>query len=161
MRRVLAALTAALCAGSLALRAADAPPPSAAAPADQELQKAKQQAAFEQERLRRQFSAFQQSLLTLAQRYEKSGKAEEREKAIVLRQAIDLAGREGVDNQFNKLVATLTASGISLQDINAAIGQNQQLTKTLREMIAVLLTDNQTAKLKEEQRRLQDLLKRR
>lgn len=159
MRRVLAALTATLFAGSLALRAADAPPPSAAAPTDQELQKAKQQAAFEQERLRRQFNAFQQSLLTLAQRYEKSGKAEEREKAVVLRQAIDLAGREGVDNQFNKLVATLTASGISLQDINAAIGQNQQLTKTLREMIAVLLTDNQTAKLKEEQRRLQDLLK--
>src|SRR5205085_4772351 len=42
----------------------------------------------------------------------------------------------------------------------AAIGQNEQLTKTLREMIDLLLTDNQTAKLKEEQRRLQDLLKR-
>src|SRR5205823_14607531 len=117
------------------------------------------QAAFEQERLRREFAAFEQSLLTLAQRYEKSSKPEDREKAQALRQAIDLAAREGVDNQFNKLVATLTASGISLQDINAAIGQNEQLTRTLREMIDILLTDNQTAKLKEEQRRLQDLLK--
>jgi hypothetical protein len=156
MQRVLAVMTVALLAASVSLRAADPPKPAA----DQELQKAKQQAAYEQERLRREFSAFQQSLLTLAQRYEKSSKAEDREKALVLRQAIDLAAKEGIDNQFNKLVATLTASGISLQEINAAIGQNTQLTRTLREMIDLLLTDNQTAKAKEEQRRLQDLLKR-
>src|SRR5262249_41413737 len=52
-----------------------------------------------------------------------------------------------------------TSSGITLTEINSAIGQNDQLTKTLREMIAILLTDNQSAKLKEEQLRLQDLLK--
>ena len=70
----------------------------------------------------------------------------------MLRQAIELAAKEGVDNQFNKLVSTLTGSGITLGEIDAAIGQNEQLTKTLREMIAILLTDNQAAKLKEEQR---------
>jgi hypothetical protein len=155
MKRVLAVLTVTFLAASvsLSLRAADTPP------TDSNTKKDQQQAAYEQERLRREFAAFQQSLLTLAQRYEKSSKAEDREKALVLRQAIDLAAKEGVDGQFNKLVATLTASGISLQDINAAIGQNEQLTKTLREMIDILLTDNQTAKLKEEQRRLQELLK--
>jgi hypothetical protein len=139
-----------------AVRAAD---PPASAPTDTELQKAKQQAAFEQERLRRQFGDFQRSLLTLAQRYEKSAKAEDREKAIVLRQAIELATREGIDNQFNKLVAALTSSGITLQEINAAIGQNEQLSRNLREMIGILLSDSQSAKLKEEQRRLAELLK--
>src|SRR5438105_4500320 len=153
MKRAFAVLTAALLATSVSLRAADTPTPAG------DLQKDKQQAAYAQERLRREFAAFEQSLLTLAQRYEKSSKAEDREKAVALRQAIDLAAREGIDNQFNKLVATLTASGISLQEINAAIGQNEQLTKALREMIDILLTDNQTAKLKEEQRRLADLLK--
>jgi hypothetical protein len=154
MKRALAVLTAAFLAIPVALRAADAPsgPPDA--------KKDQLQAAYTQERLRREFAAFEQSLLTLAQRYEKSSKQEDREKAVVLRQAIDLAAKEGIDNQFNKLVTTLTASGVSLQDINAAIGQNEQLTKTLREMIDLLLTDNQTAKLKEEQRRLQELLKR-
>jgi hypothetical protein len=154
MKRVLAVLTAVALTTTVALRAADAPSGPSDAKKDQ------LQAAYTQERLRREFAAFEQSLLTLAQRYEKSGKQEDREKAVVLRQAIELAAKEGVDNQFNKLVATLTASGISLQDINAAIGQNEQLTKTLREMIDLLLTDNQTAKLKEEQRRLQELLKR-
>src|SRR5207248_10409624 len=123
MPRFLAVLTATLLAASFTLRA-DTPKPAA--------EDDRQKAAFEQERLRREFSAFQQSLLTLAQRYEKSSKTEDREKALVLRQAIDLAAKEGIDNQFNKLVATLTASGISLQDINAAIGQNEQLTRTLR-----------------------------
>ena len=97
--------------------------------------------------------------MTLAQRYEKSAKAEDREKAIVLRQAIELATREGIDNQFNKLVAALTSSGITLQEINAAIGQNEQLSRNLREMIAILLSDSQSAKLKEEQQRLAELLK--
>lgn len=136
---------------------ADTPP--AATPTEAQLQKAKQQAAFEQERLRRQYGDFQRSLLTLAQRYEKSTKLEEREKALALRQAIELSAREGIDNQFNRLVVALTSSGITLQEINSAIGQNEQLAKTLREMIAILLTDSQSARLKEEEKRLQDLLK--
>src|SRR5436190_16484056 len=153
MRRLLLAVAIAF----VATARAAAPPGSA--PAEADLQKAKQQAAFEQERLRRQFGDFQRSLLTLAQRYEKSAKPEDREKAIVLRQAIDLATREGIDNQFNKLVTTLTSSGITLQEINAAIGQNEQLARTLREMIGILLSDSQAAKTKEEQRRLAELLK--
>lgn len=115
--------------------------------------------AFEQERLRQQFAAFQQSLLSLAQRLDKSSKPEDREKAAVLRQAIDLASREGIDTQFSKLVATLTASGVTLREIEGAIGQNEQLLKTLREMIQLLLSDNQSAKDKEEARRLADMLK--
>src|SRR5262245_20683003 len=155
MCRVLAALTLTLVMIGLCVRAAAAPP----APAGEtDLQKARQAAAFEQERLRRQFSEFQQKLLALAQRYEKSSKPEERERAVVLKQAIELAAKEGVDNQFNKLVVVLTGAGVTLPEINAAIGQNDQLVKTLNEMLAVLLTDNQTAKLKEEQRRLQELL---
>jgi hypothetical protein len=161
MRRLLAGLSVALLFG-VALSAADPPSPKPATPpaaTDAELERLKQQAAFDQERLRRQFNAFQQSLLTLKQRLEKSSKPEDREKAAVLQQAIDLAGKEGVDNQFSKLVSTLTANGITIQEINGAIGQNQELVKTLREMIAILLTDSQSARNREEQKRLEDLLK--
>jgi hypothetical protein len=159
MQRLLAVLSVTLMAVSLSVRAADQPP-SKPDTTDQQLQKDRQQAAYDQERLRREFSAFQQKLLAMAQRYEKSAKPEEREKALVLRQAITLAEKEGVDNQFNKLVVTLTSSGITVGELNAAVGQNEMLTKALREMIAILLSDNQSAKLKEEQLRLQDLLKR-
>ncbi len=93
------------------------------------------------------------------QRLEKSSKPEDREKATVLRQAIELASSEGVDTQFSKLVGTLTAQGITLREIEGAIGQNEQLLRTLREMISILLNDNAAAKQKEEAKRLQDLLK--
>lgn len=159
MKRLCVALIATAVALGPSARAADEPPAKPPVSTDADLQKTKQAAAFEQERLRRQFSEFQQKLLALAQRYEKSSKPEERERALVLKQAIELAGKEGVDNQFNKLVVTLTGSGVTLAEINAAMGQNEQLIKTLNEMIAVLMTDNQSAKLKEEQRRLQELLK--
>lgn len=115
--------------------------------------------AFDQERLRTQYLAFQQSLLTLAQRLEKSTKPEDRDKAAVLRQAIELASRESVDTQFAKLLTTLTASGVTLRDIESAIGQNDQLLKSLREMLAILLSDNESARLKEEQKKLAALLK--
>jgi hypothetical protein len=133
--------------------AADPPRPTG------DLENVRKSTAFEQERLGQQFAAFQQSLLSLAQRLEKSSKAEDREKALVLRQAIELASREGIDTQFSKLVATLTASGVTLREIEGAIGQNEQLLKTLREMIQLLLSDNQAAKAKEEARRLADMLK--
>src|SRR5262245_32693891 len=100
MKRLLAVLSVTLLAASVSVRAADQPTPAQPAKsiADQELERAKQQAAFDQARLQREFSAFQQKLLAMAQRYEKSAKAEEREKALVLRQAIELAAKEGVDN---------------------------------------------------------------
>src|SRR5206468_1361445 len=116
-------------------------------------------AAFDQDRLRQQYSAFQQSLLSLAQRLEKSSKQEDRDKAAALRQAIALANKESIDTQFAKLVSTLTGSGVTIREIEGAIGQNEQLVKTLNEMIALLLSDGDAAKLKEEQKRLQDLLK--
>src|SRR5262245_19368778 len=124
-----------------------------------EIDSTKQKTSFDLERNRQQFTAFQQSLLALAQRLEKSSKPEDREKAVVLRQAIELASKEGVDNQFHKLVSTLTTSGNTLRDIDSAINQNEQLTKTLREMIALLLMDSQAARNREEQKRLQELLK--
>jgi hypothetical protein len=158
MKRLVVALIATAVALGPSARA-DNPPATPPASTDADLHKTKQTAAFEQERLRRQFNEFQQKLLALAQRYEKSSKPEERERALVLKQAIELAAKEGVDNQFNKLVVTLTGSGVTLAEINAAMGQNEQLIKTLNEMISVLMTDNQSAKLKEEQRRLQELLK--
>src|SRR5439155_9077399 len=85
MNRLVMALVATTLALGPSARA-DNPP----APSDTDLQKTKQTAAFEQERQRRQFNEFQQKLLALAQRYEKSSKPEERERALVLKQAIDL-----------------------------------------------------------------------
>src|SRR4051812_21397946 len=58
MQRLLAVLSVTLLAATLGARAAGQPP-STPGTTDQQLQKDKQQAAFDQERLRREFTAFQ------------------------------------------------------------------------------------------------------
>ena len=54
-------------------------------------------AATQQERLKRQFDEFKQKLLVLAQRMENSTRPEDREKAKILRKAIEKASEEGVE----------------------------------------------------------------
>ena len=67
----------------LGLVVAADPPKSASDP-----ETVRKSAAFDQERLRQQYSTFQQSLLSLAQKLSKSPKLEDQEKAAALRQAI-------------------------------------------------------------------------
>src|SRR6516165_1203127 len=118
------------------------------------------EARLKQEILAGRFREFEAQLLLVAQRLEGTGKAEDREKATVLRQAIDLARNEGVDTRFNKLVDLLQKSKASnLQEVKEAIDQAEQLTANLRAILALLLTDSREAQLKAEKERLQNLLK--
>src|SRR6516225_3625036 len=66
-----------------------------------------EEAANQQERLRRQFEEFKQSLLRLKQRLESSPKPENREKARILDEALDKASKQGTENKFETLVAAL------------------------------------------------------
>src|SRR5215471_4701331 len=61
----------------------------------------KEDEALEQERLLKQFKDFETALLSLAQRLERSNKAEDRERAATLRQAIKKASEANVDTKFD------------------------------------------------------------
>src|SRR6516225_4609100 len=54
-----------------------------------------EEAANQQERLRRQFEEFKQSLLRLKQRLESSPKPEDHDKARILDEALDKASKQG------------------------------------------------------------------
>jgi len=115
---------------------------------------------IKQEQLARQFREFTSSLLRLAQRLERSEKLDDRERAKALRRAIELAEKEGVDNQFSKLIGILTKSNsVSLTELQQAAGQNEQLIKGLREILAILLTDDEAARIRAEILKTQELLK--
>jgi hypothetical protein len=116
--------------------------------------------AARQERLARQFKEFKEALLRLAQRMEKSSKLEDREKAVVLRKAIDLTTNEGVDTKFDKLIAFLKANkAIGIGDLDNAMAQNKDLAGDIRTIINILLTDNRDEELRKERERVQELLK--
>jgi hypothetical protein len=117
-------------------------------------------AATEQEQLKRLFDEFKQKLLSLAQRMENSTKPEDREKAKVLRKAIQKASEEGVGTRFDSLIERLrgrdTAKDTDI--LKEILDENEQLRRQLREIMELLLRDDRDAQLKAEKERLQRLL---
>jgi hypothetical protein len=98
-----------------------------------------------------QYKGFTRSLLTLAQKLEKSERLEDKDKAKTLRRAIELADKEGVDNRFVSLVRTVTKNGeIGISDLTSAAGQNEELIKILIELRAILESDDELARIQAE-----------
>jgi hypothetical protein len=121
-------------------------------------------AATQQERLKRQFDDFKQKLLGLAQRMENSAKQEDREKAKILREAIKRASEEGIETKFSSLIETLRSNEAfknteQLQDI---LKQNEEIRRNIRDLMDLLLRDDRDAEIrkkKEEYTRLLEELK--
>ncbi len=121
-------------------------------------------AATQQERLKRQFDDFKQKLLGLALRMENSAKPEDREKAKILRQAIKKASEEGVDTKFSSLIETLKTNDAfkNTEQLQEVLKQNEALRQDLRAIMDLLLKDDRDAELrkkKEEYTRLLEELK--
>src|SRR3954451_21828483 len=111
-----------------------------------------------QQELERRYKAFTSNLLALAQKLNKSDRVEDKDKAKALRKAIDLADKEGVDNKFSTLLRTLLKnSDLNLSDINAARNQNDELIKVLRQILDILQSDDELARIKEEMKYLEKL----
>jgi hypothetical protein len=120
-------------------------------------------AANQQEALKRQFDDFKQKLLGLAQRMENSAKPEDREKAKVLRQAIKKASEEGVETKFSSLIDTLKTNDAfkNTEQLQEILKQNEELRRDLRAIMDLLLKDDRDAELrrkKEEYARLLEQL---
>ncbi len=110
--------------------------------------------------LEKRYKAFTTNLLALAQKLEKSDRIEDKDKAKALRKAIDLADKEGVDNKFTTLLRTLTksANDIGLNDIASARNQNDDLIKVLKQILEILQSDDELARIKAEEEFLKALL---
>lgn len=119
-----------------------------------------EEAANQQERLRRQFEEFKQSLLRLKQRLESSPKPEDREKAKVLDEALAKASEQGTDTKFSTLVSALKGSEAfkDLDQLGSILDKNEDLRKDLRALIELLLRDDRDAQRKKEQEQLTRLL---
>jgi hypothetical protein len=117
-------------------------------------------AANQQERLKRQFDDFKQALLGLAQTMENSAKPEDREKAKILRLAIKKASEEGVDTKFSTLVEALRQNNIfkNTEQLQTVLEQNEELRKNIRDIMELLLKDDRDAELKREHERLTRLI---
>ncbi len=166
-RRVLATVFFAAAAFAL-LAKAEPPAPSKdkdkAKPPEEKLdvKQAVGDLAAKQVRMQALFSDFKSALLRLSQRMAASPKPEDRERAKLLKQALEKANEEGIDNSFDKLITILKAADKEDQAaIEKAMNETDDLAKRLRAILALLETDNRDAELKkliaEATRRLEEL----
>src|SRR5439155_5811301 len=97
----------------------------------------------------------------LAQRLEKSSKPEDRQRADTLKKAIALVGDQGVDLKFKTLIEILQqpSTSLSLTEIKQAMDQNKMLAEDIRAILALLMADNRDDQLKDEIKRLMELIK--
>ncbi|MCX7701750.1 MAG: hypothetical protein N2039_12810 [Gemmataceae bacterium] len=90
----------------------------------------------------------------------KSARIEEQQKAEALQRAIDIANKEQVENRFQKLVSLLVGNQeLTTDELEKVAGQNEELVKILREMLNILLTDNELLLKQEQIRKLTELIK--
>lgn len=105
------------------------------------------------------FRELAQGLLRLAQKLERSDKPEDQERAKTIRAALKVAEEAGVENQFQKLIAAMGKGSPGTTDLNAMVGQDAELTKALEQIVGILMTDDETARIRAEIARLTELLK--
>ncbi|MBI1917841.1 MAG: hypothetical protein HYS12_24365 [Planctomycetes bacterium] len=116
--------------------------------------------AIEQQQLKMEFREFTQQLLRLAQNLELSNKPENKEKAKMLREALERAAKDGVDTKFNQLIEILRSPKTinDLDALNKAEQFNDSLRKDLQTLLRILLSDNRAELLKAERLRMEKLL---
>ncbi len=165
-RRVLASVFIAAAAFALLARAEPTDPPKDAKKAPEkeklDVKLTAEDLAAKQIRMQALYSDFKGALLRLSQRMANSPKPEDRERAKLLKQALEKANEEGIDNSFDKLVTILKAAKPDDQaGFTKALNETDDLSKRLRAILALLMTDNRDAELKkqitEATRRLEEL----
>jgi hypothetical protein len=158
MRRLLATVTLTAVLGVLAVRAADDKKPGDAPKIDSK--SALEQSRIEQERLKVQFEEFKNQLIRLADRLDSSDKKEDKDKAAILRRAIDKVNDLGTENKFEELVKQLKNSKeMGPEDLEGLLATNADLAKDIKAILDILMTDNRDAQLRAEIKRLEEAIK--
>jgi hypothetical protein len=89
---------------------------------------------------------------------EKSERPEAKDQAKTIRTALDKAEKDGIDSQFTKLVTGLASAKSSI-DFGNLSQEDKQLVQMLKSLMTILETDDETARLKEEIRKLEAFIK--
>src|SRR5262249_46043627 len=116
--------------------------------------------ALEQAQLKMEFREFKEQLLRLAQNLELSNKQENKDRAKMLRDALEQAAKGGVDLKFNQLIETLRSPKVvnDLDALTKAEQVNKELRQDLQVLLRILLSDNRAELLKAERLRMEKLL---
>jgi hypothetical protein len=116
--------------------------------------------ALREQILARQFAEFEQALLKLKYRLERSPKQEDKDRAVVLGKVLDESRTKGIGVQFDAIVEQLKTKNLgSLPDIKEAADRSSRLADDLKELVKLLREDSRASKLADERKRLMEQIK--
>jgi hypothetical protein len=157
-RVLLTAAGVAVLTGLIAVRAQE--PSAPAARSEDKAAKLKEDLELQQQNLARRFGEFQQQLLRLQQRLEKSPRKEDQDKAAILKRALDEAQIKLISTQFESLVDFLKSQKFTkVGDIKAAHERTLRLADDLRDVLALLNENSRALQLREQRMSLEKILK--
>jgi hypothetical protein len=110
--------------------------------------------------LARQFAEFEQALLKLITRQERSPKEEDRARAKVLREALEKCKTSSISTQFDQIVDNLQKQNLkNLGQVQVLADRTNKLANDIREILALLQADPRLAKARKLQQDLKEDLK--
>lgn len=154
-RIVLAAFAWGALALGVVLNAQDAGAPKTPSDAAQ----IKENAGLKEQILARQYQEFEQQLLRLKQRLERSSKQEERDQALVLGRVLEHCKEKSISVQFEQMVDILKSKELkSLPDIKQALTRSTNIADELRFVIEMLREDTRAKILQDESKQIKKII---
>lgn len=94
------------------------------------------------------FNAFKEQLLRLAQRWEKSDNADDKERSKSLRAVLKLIEEKGLDKNFKDLVEGLGKNNPNGGDFNDLIDKDKKLRDALNQILELLQTEDEIDRIR-------------
>ncbi|MCC6421674.1 MAG: hypothetical protein IT429_25935 [Gemmataceae bacterium] len=106
------------------------------------------------------FREFEQLLLILKQRLEKSPRQEDRDRAAQLQKVLEKSAEGSIGTRFGEMVKFLGTSKLTkVGDVKVLLDQSERLARDLRELLELLRGTHVAVNRKEERKRLEELIK--
>ncbi|MDY3552110.1 hypothetical protein R5W24_001190 [Gemmata sp. JC717] len=105
------------------------------------------------------YKNFAEQMLRLAQKWEKSDSVEDRDRAKTLRAALKIAEEKGVEKLFKDLIEGLNNKNLGGSDFETLLGKDKKLIDVLTEILELLETQDDAARIREEIKKLEAAIK--
>ena len=98
-------------------------------------------------------------MLRLAQRWEKTDNADDRDRAKSLRAALALIEQKGVENLFKDMVKGLGTKNPNSQELKNLLGNDTKLIAALQEILSTLETEDEAERIRKQIKELEEAIK--
>lgn len=129
-------------------------------PAPQTEVKSKDKLTLDELILAQRFNEFQQMMLRLKHRLERSPKKEDRDRAVILQRVLDQAKNSSLNIRFEQMVDFLKKGDFgNLENVKKARDESLSLAEEMRRLLAMLREDPNANRLREKRTELEKLVK--